>query len=142
MGLYSQFQTNSDLEKTGVVVDYGSFRVLIARAGGSNTDFMRLLTAKTKPHRRAIQTETMDPKLGQAIEREVYAEAVVKNWETNVDGEWVQGIESPDGGLLDVTVDNLVFTFENLPDVYYDLKEQANKVALFRKEEIEQDAKN
>jgi len=142
MGLYSQFQTDSDLEKTGVVIDYGSFRVLVARAGGSNTDFMRVLTAKTKPHRRAIQTDTMDPKLAQAIEREVFAETVIKDWETEVDGEWVRGIESPDGGLLDVTVDNLIRTLENLPDLYADLKEQANKVALFRKEELEEDAKN
>lgn len=142
MGLYSQFQTDSDLEKTGVVIDYGSFRVLVARAGGSNTDFMRVLTAKTKPHRRAIQTDTMDPKLAQAIEREVFAETVIKDWETEADGGWVRGIESPDGGLLDVTVDNLVRTFENLPDLYTDLKEQANKVALFRKKELEEDAKN
>lgn len=142
MGLYSQFQTNDDLEKGGVVIDYGSFRVLIARAGGANTDFMRVLAAKTKPHRRAIQTETMDPNLAQAIEREVYAETVVKNWETMVDGEWKQGIESPDGGLLPVTVENIAMTFENLPDLYFDLKEQANKVAIFRRQEMEDDAKN
>lgn len=142
MGLYSQFQTNEDLEKSGVVIDYGSFRVLIARAGGGNTDFMRVLAAKTKPHRRAIQTETMDPNLAQSIEKEVYAETVVRNWETLVDGEWVQGIESPNGGLLDVTKENIQETFENLPDLFYDLKDQANKVAIFRQAEMEADTKN
>lgn len=145
MGLYSQFQTDKDSEKTGVIINYHHFRVRLARAGGANKDFLRVLAAKTKPHRRAIQTETMDPDLAQAIEREVYAETVILDWETLVDEEkmvYKRGIESPDGGLLDVTVENLVKTFENLPDLYIDLKNLANTIALFRKDELEEDAKN
>lgn len=145
MGLYSQFQTDKGSEKTGIVVDYHHFRVRLARAGGANKDFLRVLAAKSKPHRRAIQTETIDPDLAQALEREVYAETVILDWETLVDEEnmiYERGVEAPDGSLLDVTPENIVKTFENLPDLFQDLKNQANTLALFRKDELEADAKN
>jgi len=142
MSMYGQFQTDTSLESQGIVIDYGTFRITVARAGGANKRFAKTLEAKTKPFKRAIQTDTMDNERGLEILRETYAEAVVLNWETKKDGVFVQGIESQDGGILPFNKENVVFTFQNLPDLFTDIQQQAEKSALFRKFLQEQDAKN
>ena len=144
MSMYQLFQTNPDLEKNGVIIDYGQFRVTLARAGGANKKFGRLLEARTKPHKRSIQTETMDPEKGLDIMREVYAETIVLNWETKQDEKFVQGIEDQNdpSRVIPLTKENLVATFKALPDLFSDLQEQAMKAALFRDEVREDDAKN
>lgn len=149
MSMYKQFKTDDSLEQKGVEIDYGDFVVTIARAGGANKKFARVLEKKTKPFRRAIQTETMDPNQAEEILRETYAEAVVLNWQSKVgedeNGERILevGIEAPDGGdLLPLTEENVVKTLRNLPDLFIDLQQQAGKVALFRQDVLETDAGN
>lgn len=142
MSMYDSFKTDPVLETDGVIIDYGSFRVTIARAGGANKKFAKILDAKSKPYKRAIQTETLDTERGNDIVREAYAEAVILNWETKKDDKFVQGIESPDGGVMPFNKDNVLATFKALPDLFLDLQEQANKVAIFRKAIQETEAKN
>jgi ABC-type nitrate/sulfonate/bicarbonate transport system ATPase subunit len=142
--MYKQFGTDENLEKRGIELDYGDFVVTVARAGGANKKFAKVLEARSKPYRRAIQTETMDPERGKRLMQEVYAEAVILNWETrDENGELQKGIENPDGGeLLPVTQENIVKTFQLLPDLWVDIQEQSGKVALFRKTILEEDSGN
>lgn len=156
MGLKQQFKTDADLEKQGIVIDYGEARIRIARAGGANQKFAKRLEAVTKPYKRAIQTETMDTQKGNELLQQVYAETVVLDWETktgeNDRGEAIfeTGIdpedagEDPeaDGSLLAVNSENILKVFKNLPDLFQDLQEQAQKSALFRQEIMEADAGN
>lgn len=142
-GMYAQFTTDKNLETEGIDIDYGPFMVTIARAGGNNKRFARIMEAKTKPHRRAIQTETLDPERAAAILRESYAEAVILNWQTKINGKFKVGIEPPTGGsLLPVTPVNIVATLTNLPDLFIDLQAQATRIALFRETIMEDDAGN
>lgn len=142
MSMYELFKTDTNLETNGIVIDYGSFRVTIARAGGANKRFAKTLDVKTKPYRRAIQTETMDNERGLDILREVYSEAVVLNWEVKDGDGWRQGIEGPDGDILPFTKENVLATFRALPDLFHDLQEQAGKAALFRQSIREAEAGN
>ncbi len=142
MSMYNQFQTDTSLESKGVIVDYGDFRVTIGRAGGSNKRYARILAAKSKKHRRAIQTETITDEKALNLLREVFAESVVFNWETKVDGKWKKGIEGKDGKLLQFTVDNIIATFVALPDLFADIQEQAGSITLFRVVINEEDAGN
>lgn len=142
MGLYKLFSTDKNLEKGGIELDYGDLKITIARAGGANKRFARLLEAKTKPYKRAIQTETLDPERALGLMREVFAESVVLNWETKVDGKFKKGIENKKGELIPFNVENVIKTFENLPDLFTDIQEQAQKAALFREDIREEDAKN
>ena len=155
-GMYQQFTTSEQLETNGVVVDYGDFRVTIGRAGGANKRYMRALEVKTKPLRRAIQTETLPEDRGLEILQEVYASSIILNWETKTGTDedtgqaiWTVGIEPPPGspahssiGLWPVNETNLIATFKNLPDLFVDLQEMAQKVALFREMILENDAGN
>jgi len=132
MSMYEKFKTDPDLERGGIIIDYGDFRVTVGRAGGANKKFAKLLASRTKPHNRAIQTDTMDPDLALEILRRVYAETIVLNWETKVDGKFKVGIEAEEGDKpLPFNADNVELTLKNLPDIFMDLQEQASKMALF-----------
>jgi len=143
MSMYSQFKTDAAMEQSGVWLDYGDFKVKIARAGGANNKFTKLLETRTKPFRRAMQTETMNNDKAMELLRGVYAEAIVLAWETKVDGVFKSGIENPEGGdLIKFSAEAVTDVFNALPDLFADIQEQSNKVAIFREELLESDAGN
>lgn len=143
MSMYQKFKTDKELEKAGVVLDYGDFRVTIARAGGANKRFAKTLERKSKPYTRAIRTETMENDQALNLIQETYSESVVLNWETKVDNKWAVGIENPNGGkLLPPTPENILTTFKELPDLFADIQEQAGRMTIFREEIREDNSKN
>mgnify|MGYP000010431920 CR=1 FL=1 len=169
MSMYKQFKTDANLEKAGIDIDYGDFVIKIARAGGANKRFARIMEEKMKPVRRAMQTETLENARAEALLREAYADGVVLLWSVLVvadekgkplepvqlagtyreehgkDAEHttlIKGIEGPSGDVLPFTVENVAATFKALPDLFTDIREQAGKVGLFREQGQEADAGN
>lgn len=132
---YGSFRSDLEAERQGVTMDYGQFRVTIARAGGANASFERILERLTKPYRRAIQLETLPAEISDKIMKEAIARAVVLNWEVLADdGTWKQGIEDPDTGeVLEFTAENVMKVFQHpeVQNLYHDLRVQSNKEALF-----------
>lgn len=139
MSLYSQFTTDPQLEREGVLLEYGTsstgqpVTIRIARAGGANVQFQKRLEALTKPFRRQIQTETIDQKVSEKLVRQVYAETVVLGWEN---------VEDRDGNPIPYSRDACMKLFDDLPDLFLDIQEQAQRVALFRTTIREADAGN
>lgn len=147
MSLYDKFKTDRSLEKTGIELDYGPNKKLpedaegnhptiiirIARAGGANEQYLKRIEAKAKPHRRQIQHETVDRELIASLIKEVYAETVVLGWE-NVTDE--------NGVVMEFNKTNCIKLFNDLPDLYADITEQAQSAALFLASVRETDAKN
>lgn len=140
MSLYKQFTMDKTLEKNGILLEYGEdektkkpIRIRIARAGGSNQRFGKLLDAKFKPYRRALQTETLDTGLAEKLMKEVYAEAVVLGWEN---------VSDKSGKALPFSPENVIKLFDELPELWSDIKEQAGRAALYRQELQEASAKN
>lgn len=139
MSLYKQFATDKNLEKNGIELQYDKVVFRIARAGGSNERYSKVLEAKCKPYRRQIQTETITPETMERIMREVYAETVVLGWE-GVDFE-----ETDNGPAIEdapFTRDNCIRLFEDLPELFNDIQIQAGKAALFKREVLEATAGN
>ena len=139
MSLYKLFKTNENLETDGIWLEYGQtekgepVRIKIARAGGHNSSFSKALEKATRPYRKAIQTGMLDNKTADKLYKEVFADTVVLDW-INVEG--------PDGQPMEFKRENVLKLFEDLPDLFADLREQANNVALFRDEVRESDLGN
>ena len=146
---YGAFLSNLEAEQTGVILDYGTFRVTIARAGGSNKSYERIMTALTKPHSRAIATETLSARISTAIMQEALAKAVILNWEILVgddktDEGWKQGLEDPSTGeFLTFGWENVLKVLQHpeLQNLYNDLRIQSGKEALFLQEAREDEGK-
>lgn len=148
MSMFEQFETDPILESEGIWLDYGDFRVLIGRAGGANKKYLSYAEAKTRPFRRAIQAGTMPEERSRALLYDIYAKTVVLNWQVadgvEKDGttKWKNGIHKKGGGILEVTPENIALTFKLLPALFMDIEQSAGSISLFRKEEMEADAKN
>lgn len=139
MGLRKLFKTDHRIETEGVILDYGETRIRVARAGGANKRYIKALDKATKPFRRAIATGAFSDDRATAILREVYAKTIVLNWEVKRGEQWLTGIDPEDLGkegaeLQPVTPENVAMVFENLPDLFTDVRQQAESMTLFRSE--------
>lgn len=132
-GTYKTFKTDSKVEQTGIVIDYGDFKITIARAGGANKAYQKALERKTRPFKRAIQADAFSNDQAMAILREVYAETVVIGWE---------GVTDENEQPLPFNKENCIKLFTDLPDLFNDLMQQSSNLALFREQIRDEDSKN
>jgi hypothetical protein len=144
MNPYKMFKTDAKAEAdVGVTLDYGDFRICIARAGGNNKRFTKILQAKMKPYRRQLSTGNMDEEVAKRIMRESYAEAIVLGFDVKVgEKKYEDGVPREDGSIAPYNKEEVIRIFTELPDLFLDVQAQADSIALFREEEIEEDAKN
>ena len=143
MSLYDKFETDPQSEKDGVWLDYGDFRVRISRAGGANKDYQKKLDRLTRPHRRAIATDSLDPAVSRTLLRRAYASAVIKDWESkDKDGNLVKGIEQKDGSIAPATNEAIEKVLLDLDAIFMDIKAQAESIELFRAALREEAAEN
>ncbi len=140
--MYEQFRSDSKAEQEGIILDYGTFRVTVARAGGSNKKYLKLLEKRSQAHLRAIQTGNFDNAQADQLLQDVYTDSVILNWEVLIEDVWKFGIESPEGDILPVSKENMLGTFKALPDLWMDIREQAQKGMLYRASLQEEAAKN
>lgn len=131
---YELFGTNKELEAgKGVTLQYPGFSITIHRAGGANKKFASTLDQKMKPYRQRFERGLLDDDTSQKILLESYAEAVVVGW---------KDVKGPDGLPMEFNVENVVKLFTDLPDLFEDVKNQANKVSVFRQEQEKVEEKN
>lgn len=138
MGLYGVFETDLDMEATGVWLDYGDFRVKIASSGHGNKKYVSYAEKKLKPVRKALDAGAVSNDRSMAIMADIYSKTVVLDWETN--GK--PGIEDRKGKTVPFSIENVEKTLLALPRLFVDIQEQAGSLATFRKEEEERDTKN
>lgn len=145
MTMFKDYKTSTELEKKGVTFVMGAdndFRVTLARAGGSNTQFQRVLSNIAKPYKRAISTGTIAPEVEAGLMRRAFIETVVKNWEVKVGEEWRQGIHAEDGSITPFSIQALEDTFKKLPDLFAECQALANDMQHYREEQRTDDAGN
>lgn len=145
MSIYDLYKTDSKLEKDGVPLLFADeeLRITIARAGGGNTKYDRIIAANVKPYKRAIQSDLLSTDKANDILYKTFAESVIVKWETKVDGEFKEGLELEGvPGLQPATMPNMVKVFKALPDLFEEIKAEALKVSNFRNMVREEDAKN
>jgi hypothetical protein len=137
---YGLFKTESDLEIGGVWQDYGDFRIKLARAGGRNTPYSKLLTKFVE---RLQNKKRNSPEEGVRIMAEVFARGVIKGMEMKTeDGAWVSGmhleVHDPELGekvlkVVEPSVENLMQMLIDLPDFADELRTIANEGNTFKK---------
>jgi len=140
--LRKMFETVPSLETKGVVLEYAEgVDMTIARAGGANKKFAKVLARLSKPYRRAIQTETIDEKVGNRLMMEAYAEAVVLGW-NGFTKDIITKKEEDAGTALEFTKENVIAVFEALPELFADVAKMSNNITLYRAETLEGDSGN
>lgn len=134
MSIYDKFSTDQNLESgDGVTIDYGDFKITIHRAGGANKAYLKTLNEKIKPYRRMMEAGNMNEDKQRSMLIETYAETIIKGWD---------GITDEKGKKLSFTKENVIKVMTELPELFSMIVAEAERVANFRKESIEADAKN
>jgi len=146
VSLSSQFATDKQAEVDGVWVEYGANKdgsvpgFKISRMSKANKKYTKALERATRPHRRAIELETMNNDLAERLFMEVFVDTVLLDWR-NVSLSDVSG-EKKAEGYADYSKANALSLFERLNELYDDLQEKAKKASLFRDETLEGEAGN
>ena len=124
MGVMKKFGTDAALEADdGVELDFGDNCVVrIHRAGGSNRKYAAELKRVTKPYEVALAAGTLDDGVMRALLAEVYAHAVVIDW---------QGVEV-EGEPVACTPENVKQVFLDVPEFFMLVKGHAESAATFR----------
>ena len=147
---YEVFETEEDLEKDGVWLDYGSWRVKAARAGGRNTLWAKEITKMSRKHNLST-TKNLGKEQSDKIMAGVYAKAVIKDWEVKVKDEegnenWQRGIHLKDENgnvqIEEPTRKNITRALIDLPDLFEDIRQQTTEMSTYQNERIEEQVKN
>jgi hypothetical protein len=148
MGLYEKMKTSPKLESEGIWLQIEDSRMKLARAGGKNTKFTAAAEKIAREHKRAL--EFMNEQQARPLFAKLYAEVIVLDWLTRAeDGDldedgaaaaedlakhnrWKRGISGPTGEIVEYCVENVLKTFDDIPDLLRIVKETAEDAALFR----------
>lgn len=151
MGMFEMFQSDKELEKTGVWFDYKAFRVLLRRAGTSNEQFTKRLEALMRPHRRTERLGKLSAKVRISVTIQALAETCIKGWEVNKNysqdstaaPDWAPDtIEVAPGVFEKFTTEKAVAILQSLPDLSEALIADSMELSSFQQEQLEDDAKN
>ncbi|HEX2242745.1 MAG TPA: hypothetical protein VHK27_05745 [Gammaproteobacteria bacterium] len=132
--IYSALQTDEQLERNGVVLDFGEYgKFKIARAGGRNQPYNTRVRAALKPYQRQIDAGLLSDEKLAGLLAKPFAEHVVKGWE---------GVFDLDGNPIEYTQENAERLLLDLPELFSIVREHAALLANFRKEDNEAAIKN
>ena len=167
MSMYDDFETSPELEAAGVWLDRAEYRIQIAHAGGTNSEFVKAFERATKPHRNAMSRGKMNEAVAEKILIECYAKHVIKDWnvllvERDKDGQailderkktkpvfdkdgnlqWQRGIHARDGTVLKYSVDTVSVVLKNLPKLFSEIRNIAEEYSNYLESVREEDSKN
>lgn len=138
MDLYTEYQTNQKLEKDGITVHYGvndrnePITFTIRRKDSIDSDYNAELRKRVQPYTLQIQNGTVDVKILEKIDREVFASTVVVGWS----GVLRNGVEVP------FSVENCIELLTLAKPVHVFLDREAANYANFKKAELDAVEKN
>ena len=132
--IYELFETDETMEQQGIVVDFGPYgEFKVARASGSNIKYSETVKRYNKPYQKMLKRGTMPEKLARQVLAKVYAESIVLNWKRVI---------GRDGKEIPYTTQNVVKVLLDLPDLFSQIVIESLNAELYRKDYVEEAAKN
>lgn len=140
--LRKMFETVPTLEMDGVVVEYApGIEVMVARAGGGNKKYSRVINRLSKPYRRAIDSETLDETIGDNLLVEAYAEAILKGWK-GFTKDLITHNDNDADEVVPFNKENAIALLKAQPNLFTDIREVAGKLEAYRSETLESESGN
>ena len=132
--VYEEYGTDTKAEREGVWIKFGDgLEIKLARAGGKNRKFAKVFEKKTRPHRRRLETMTAKEGLAEKLLIETFATTVVLDW---------KNITDKDGSPWPFSKANCIQLFTDLPDLFAEIREEAQRMDNFQNVQTEEDEKN
>lgn len=140
--LRKMFETDTVVERDGVWIEYApGIEVRVARAGGSNKHFTKVMQRLAKPHRRAIQTDSVDEDILKNIFIKTYAQAIIIDWR-GFTKDLITHDDADAEEALDFNRDNVEAVLLAQPNLCTDIQKASDTISYFRAEINEADSGN
>lgn len=148
---YKLYATDPNLEKKGIVADFGDFGFRVKRIGGNaNPGFAKMHERLMKPYEGLISNGGDIPEQKSI---EIFAKCMISEVILDcfvVDGEDENGdrkfkwktVYDVQGNAVAPNHDVLMAVFKKYPEMLLDLQKQASSRALFAPSDVEDDVKN
>ena len=139
MSLYKNWSMDPAKEVNGVAVEFeanddGTIPTfIVSRMGATNKPYLRALEQAQKPYQRQIQLKTINKEFHEKLILEVFATNIIKGW---------SNIQDENGNILTFNKENSVKILTDLPEIYDNLFAVAMSADMFKKDELEDSAKN
>ena len=140
--LRKMFETDTAVERDGIWIEYApGVEIRVARAGGSNKYFAKMMQRLAKPHRRAIQTESVDDDVLRSIFIKAYAQAIITDWK-GFTKDLITHDDADAETVLDFNKDNVEAVLQAQPNLFMDIQKASDTISYFRAEINEADSGN
>lgn len=135
---FSEAAPNTDKEVQGIWKTWSNgkhkIELLLARAGGSNTEFRIAAEEETRQYRRGFNDlAQLPPETQDAVNVKIYARHVVRDW------------KSTDFGGLNkenFSVDGVEYLFTKVPDTLLFVISESNQASNYANYQLERESKN
>lgn len=131
VSIFDVFETDENAELTGIWVDVGTAKFLLARAGGANVDFAKTTTKRLAPFQAAF--DSMSKRQTDELAIGIFVDTILKDW---------QGVYERDGSPVEFSKETAKTVLKRLPNLFSQLMAEANKMANYTKANLEAAAKN
>lgn len=130
----TSIETDPHLEAEGVWNEYGDvFRVKLARAGGSNAVYVDHFWQRVGPLVDRIDANKVGEAEATKVIRQLLIKQLIKGWQTQVGGQWRDGIAINDAGtVLPATRKNLQRRLAEWPKLVLELWKHAQDANAYR----------
>lgn len=140
--LRKMFETDKSVEKNGIVVEYApGVEITVARAGGANKKFAKVMTRLAKPYRRAIQTSTIDEDILKGLFIKAYAQAVILSWK-GITKDLITHNDEDAETELEFNQENVQAVLREQPELFNDIQKTSSDISYYRAQILEEDAGN
>lgn len=145
--LYKTLSSDESLEREGVwIYPYGpkeegfpGFKV--ARAGGANTEYDKMLTKGLRPYQRLLSAAVKNPEGMDTKTVELVKRATQKAFVATCMLDW-SDLKDKNEKAVAFSKEAADTLFNDLPAVYQDLMDAAQNIATFQREENKVEAGN
>ena len=126
---YDMFETDEELEREGVWLDFGTFRLKCASSGDANPAFAECYRKKLEPVAEALAAGLLDKGVEGKLLREAYAETIIKD----ADGAFVDR----DGEPIPKTPEGYYQLLTDLPRLFTIVRRRTQSIESFRRQNDE-----
>lgn len=137
--LYKKYETDSVKETNGIVIEFDENEdktipsFLLSRLSEGNKAYMKELQRLVTQKKQDLKQRDLKSDDNQECVKSAFASEIIKGW---------SNIYDADGNILPYTSKNAIKLLSDLPDLYSELVVKSNDVELFRKDVLEESAKN
>lgn len=138
MSLYTQFETNIQKEQDGVPVTFDANEdgtiptFIVARTGGANQEWAKVLEEETAPYRRLMDLGKLPKDLNDKILIRTFCRASLRPW---------SNVQNRQNQLIEYSLNNAIQLMTELPNLFSVLQVKANNIASYQ-DGLETETKN